>query len=119
MTKSSTYKKKGEKLYWESKYLEAIKNFDNAIKVNPKDYMIWFFRGNCKYELEQYEQAVKDFDEAIELNPKDYIIWFCRGSCKYELEQYEDAINNLDKTCLLYTSPSPRDRQKSRMPSSA
>ena len=25
----------------------------------------------------------------------------------------------LDKPCLLYTSPSPRDRQKSRMPSSA
>ena len=25
----------------------------------------------------------------------------------------------LNKTCLLYTSPSPRDRQKSRMPSSA
>ena len=24
-----------------------------------------------------------------------------------------------DGTCLLYTSPSPRDRQKSRMPSSA
>ena len=30
----------------------------------------------------------------------------------YTLTQY-------DKTCLLYTSPSPRDRQKSRMPSSA
>ena len=26
---------------------------------------------------------------------------------------------NLDDACLLYTSPSPRDRQKSRMPSSA
>ena len=26
---------------------------------------------------------------------------------------------NLDSHCLLYTSPSPRDRQKSRMPSSA
>ena len=25
----------------------------------------------------------------------------------------------VDTTCLLYTSPSPRDRQKSRMPSSA
>ena len=25
----------------------------------------------------------------------------------------------LNKSCLLYTSPSPRDRQKSRMPSSA
>ena len=26
---------------------------------------------------------------------------------------------SMDTTCLLYTSPSPRDRQKSRMPSSA
>ena len=26
---------------------------------------------------------------------------------------------NTPNTCLLYTSPSPRDRQKSRMPSSA
>ena len=29
--------------------------------------------------------------------------------------QEEDSVN----VCLLYTSPSPRDRQKSRMPSSA
>ena len=27
--------------------------------------------------------------------------------------------NKLPEICLLYTSPSPRDRQKSRMPSSA
>ena len=32
--------------------------------------------------------------------------------------QYVD-IEGVYKTCLLYTSPSPRDRQKSRMPSSA
>ena len=31
----------------------------------------------------------------------------------------EDAKKVLDKTCLLYTSPSPRDRSLSRMPSSA
>ena len=30
--------------------------------------------------------------------------------------EFEAALRNL---CLLYTSPSPRDRQKSRMPSSA
>ena len=28
-------------------------------------------------------------------------------------------IDRYARTCLLYTSPSPRDRQKSRMPSSA
>ena len=32
---------------------------------------------------------------------------------------YEDMIDFVYGFCLLYTSPSPRDRQKSRMPSSA
>ena len=34
-----------------------------------------------------------------------------------EIELAWDALNHIP--CLLYTSPSPRDRQKSRMPSSA
>ena len=34
----------------------------------------------------------------------------------FTLEWYKTLFHN---SCLLYTSPSPRDRQKSRMPSSA
>ena len=39
-----------------------------------------------------------------------------RGHMKSKLIAYRTAWHI---TCLLYTSPSPRDRQKSRMPSSA
>ena len=35
------------------------------------------------------------------------------------LKMHVADINYVSFTCLLYTSPSPRDRQKSRMPSSA
>ena len=35
------------------------------------------------------------------------------------LSQHRHSIDSLLRYCLLYTSPSPRDRQKSRMPSSA
>ena len=45
---------------------------------------------------------------------------------KYEInairndkEQLKERRKRLSSICLLYTSPSPRDRQKSRMPSSA
>ena len=31
----------------------------------------------------------------------------------------DDYLSRFSNICLLYTSPSPRDRQKSRMPSSA
>ena len=42
---------------------------------------------------------------------------------QYEKGKWKITINiglyKKGETCLLYTSPSPRDRQKSRMPSSA
>ena len=37
----------------------------------------------------------------------------------YNILGREVLSTTLDNNCLLYTSPSPRDRQKSRMPSSA
>ena len=36
-----------------------------------------------------------------------------------EVKLLNKSFDELDRSCLLYTSPSPRDRQKSRMPSSA
>ena len=33
--------------------------------------------------------------------------------------QFKNVFTGLEKSCLLYTSPSPRDRTRSRMPSSA
>ena len=38
---------------------------------------------------------------------------------KENIKEVEKIKTELSKNCLLYTSPSPRDRQKSRMPSSA
>ena len=43
----------------------------------------------------------------------------CKAMTKGIDAHTEDGRMVQIKTCLLYTSPSPRDRQKSRMPSSA
>ena len=39
--------------------------------------------------------------------------------CLYNTSDENVSINCGDRVCLLYTSPSPRDRTRSRMPSSA
>ena len=59
--------------------------------------------------------AESDFPTAPEV--KQAII----DACEREMFGYTPAphAHHLGKACLLYTSPSPRDRQKSRMPSSA
>ena len=59
------------------------------------------------------EIAIETGAEDIELNDDDSIDIVTSPSSFMDIK---DALNN---DCLLYTSPSPRDRQKSRMPSSA
>ena len=56
------------------------------------------------------------------MDPIDQGIWQggTGGSDKYsDIVKYEYSANTLISTCLLYTSPSPRDATLSRMPSSA
>ena len=55
--------------------------------------------------------AVYDLTEVRILNRTDCCAERLSGAMLY--------AGTIDSTCLLYTSPSPRDRQKSRMPSSA
>ena len=52
------------------------------------------------------------------IKSSDKIVLPGQGSFKSCVDSL-NSINGLVDTCLLYTSPSPRDRQKSRMPSSA
>ena len=97
--------------YGLSKYLTSnlIKNFCLAERIYFKDLRIFSVFG----EWEQTDRLVAGaIDSAI--NKKFFFI--------KTVNQFRDYLHTDDVVsaiCLLYTSPSPRDRQKSRMPSSA
>ena len=59
----------------------------------------------------------------LSVNPTGHkrYMYFLDGNVFLISEPIDDqvATHGNGSTCLLYTSPSPRDRQKSRMPSSA
>ena len=54
----------------------------------------------------------------VKVSQKDYHQIIVRGN---GLEKFNNTIEEKTsiKPCLLYTSPSPRDKRQSRMPSSA
>ena len=68
-------------------------------------------RDEAKALYEQGEVKATETLEDIGFNS-----FFRRGWKRFYLKWYGAS---LPSACLLYTSPSPRDRQKSRMPSSA
>ena len=53
------------------------------------------------------------------ISKRDLSLAYSPGVAAPVKEISKDASKAYDYTCLLYTSPSPRDRTRSRMPSSA
>ena len=60
----------------------------------------------------QEEEIIQTLNlQEVEVEPKK--------TKKIVKKEIQETKEDEDNDCLLYTSPSPRDRQKSRMPSSA
>ena len=90
------YMAHGIAIYLQGKFLEAIKYFDVAIKIDPQNSFTYAIRGETKRMLKQYKDAIADFDVAIRLNPQDSTAYASRGAAKRLLGQYQEAIADFD-----------------------
>ena len=82
---------------------------------------------DAKNILDKLYESIREFDESKLEVDKSFSVKF-NNSLKDDfntpkaikvLQEINQQINRQVSTCLLYTSPSPRDRTRSRMPSSA
>ena len=97
--------------------------------VHPYDEVVWERRDsritNYKDGSVAFEQLDVEVPSTWSVNATNILAQkYFRGTLgtperETSLKQVADRVVDTITACLLYTSPSPRDRQKSRMPSSA
>ena len=66
-----TLKEKGNALFKQQKYEEAIKFYEKAIKVNSNIEVLYSNKGTCEKCLKQYKLAIRDYKKALEISPKN------------------------------------------------
>ena len=84
--------------------------YDNEKFLGNSDYS-----RDIEYHLHSYTHPQTLFDEGPHILTKGDGIYVYDETGK----KFIEGMSGLWCTCLLYTSPSPRDRTRSRMPSSA
>lgn len=82
-------------------YSEAIEDFNESIRLNPKKALLYRDRGLTKDTLKQYEDALKDFQKAIDLKSNDAITYYHRAVTKNRIEHYNKAIEDLNTAIQL------------------
>ncbi len=76
LTEANRFYLRGAQNHRLKKYDEAIEDFDEAIRLDPKNHIFYIDRAVCKQHLKQFHEALADMDEAIllDINNQDLLL---------------------------------------------
>ncbi len=92
-----TYVERGMENSQAGRYDQALKDFNDALKLKPNDALLITYRGVVYYAKGQNDLAMKDFNRAIEIDPKGGKAYYQRGMIYANQEQYAQAVPELKK----------------------
>src|SRR5262249_39673557 len=88
-------------------YAEAIRDFDEAIRLDPKCAPAFNHRGNAWEEQREFDRAIRDYTEAIRLGLKDRFfandgsVFVNRGNLWHVKKEYARALRDFDEAIRL------------------
>ena len=91
----------GKFFYCLIEYDEAIKAFNEAIKLNSTEPKYWDLKGLALCFQGKYDEAFQAFNEAIRLDPNLAEPWINKGDTFNDLSKYDEAIKAYDEAIKL------------------
>ncbi len=86
---------------------KAMKCYDKAIEIDPKDADAWNVKGGLLDHLNRFDEAITCYDKALKINPKYAWIWCNKGHTLTDLKKFDEAIKCYDEALKI----NPRDAQ--------
>jgi tetratricopeptide (TPR) repeat protein len=82
---------KGMSLDRSGKPEEAMKCFDKALKINPRDPNAWGGKALALYRLGKFREAIPCYDKALDITPENAWAWYNKGVALDNLGRHEEA----------------------------
>jgi tetratricopeptide (TPR) repeat protein len=87
----------GDNFYKEKKYANAIKEYDNVIKIDPNNAEAFRKRAMANRENGNDKDALRDFNKSIKLVPNNYQTHLGRGLVHREMKNFKEAMTDFNR----------------------
>ena len=85
----------------EGNYREVISLSDDAIKLDARNHLSYFYKGQALKQLRVYDEAIKCFDKTLEIEPKYLNAIMNKALVLYELGDHSKAISSYDQVLTI------------------
>ncbi|MCL2069499.1 MAG: tetratricopeptide repeat protein [Treponema sp.] len=98
---SLIYKHRGMAFFARSHYEEAIADFSESLKLDPKSYKAAYYKGVVCSVLKRYSQALEAFNCSLEINNYQPYCLYRRGQAYFHLEDFPRALGDCEAALAL------------------
>jgi tetratricopeptide (TPR) repeat protein len=96
------YLNRAAERYARGEFDPAIKDLDEAIRLDPKCALAYSGRGAVRFAKKEYDKAIRYVDEAVRLEPDSPSSgYYIRGAAHYMKKDYARAVKDLDEAIKL------------------
>lgn len=87
----------------EATYAQALEDYSEAIKLDPKMQRAWANRGALRNRMGDYQEALNDLDQALKLDPNDSLALYEKATAllnsgrKKEASEYAQKVVDLNQ----------------------
>jgi tetratricopeptide (TPR) repeat protein len=92
-----TYQGKSYALIQLNRYEDAVQTLDEALKIYPKDFMLWNNKGYALYNLGKYGDALTSYDLALSIEQNYTPSLINKGDTLYKMGRFTDAVDAYNK----------------------
>ena len=95
--KAEEHREKGNVLFKEGKFSDSIKEYNEGIKRNPKNSVLFFNRGLALMKVLDYKGSMNDMESCLSLDPKYIKAYIKKGQIYVMQKELHKAISMFEK----------------------
>lgn len=105
---------KGDAYFNEGEYEEAVLEYSEDLKFNPKDVRMLYNRGRAYEEQGNFEEAKSDYENALEVEPNNFQVLLSLANVHYDQKNYTNALLLADQAAEIPGAPAMASFMKAR-----
>ncbi len=93
----------GDALLKEQHYTQALHAYEEALRMDPRNFHAWNGKGTAFYSMGNYKKAFEAYERASEIEPQNPVVWVSAGLALNRLQRYSQALVHFERA--LSTNP--------------
>jgi len=91
----------GDQLLKQQHYSQALQAYEEALRIDPRNFHAWNGKGTALYHQGNYKKALEAYQRASEIDSESAVVWVSAGLALNRLQRFQQALVHFERALTI------------------